>query len=43
MLDTGIKNYPLAFISTTNLAIQFHHARKHKNFVTAQAIIKIKS
>ena len=43
MLDTGVKNYPLAFVSTPNLTIQFHHARKHKNFVTAQALIKIKN
>jgi methionyl-tRNA formyltransferase len=43
MLDTGIKNYPLAFVSTPNFTIQFHHAKKHKKFITAQAIIKIKN
>lgn len=43
MLDTGVKNYPLAFVSTPNLIIQFRHAKKTKNFVTAQAIIKIKN
>jgi methionyl-tRNA formyltransferase len=43
MLDTGVKNYPLAFVSTPNLVIQFKHAKKNKNLVTAQAIIKIKN
>ena len=42
MLDTNIKNFPLAFISTPNLTIQFKHAKKHKDHITANAIITIK-
>jgi methionyl-tRNA formyltransferase len=42
MLDTNVKNFPLAFVSTSNLNIQFKYAKKEKNFVIAKAIIRIK-
>jgi methionyl-tRNA formyltransferase len=43
MLDTNVKNFPLAYVSTPNLIIQFEHAKKNKNFVIAKAIIRIKN
>jgi len=43
MLDTNVKNFPLAFVSTSNLNIQFKYAKKEKNFVIAKAIIRIKN
>ena len=43
MLDNNVKDFPLAFVSTSNLIIKFKHAKKDKNFVVAQALIKIKN
>jgi hypothetical protein len=43
MLDTDVKNFPLASVSTSNLFIQFKYAKKEKNVVVAKAIIKIKN
>ena len=41
MLDTDVKNFPLAFVSTSNLFIQFKYAKKEKNVVVAKALITI--
>jgi methionyl-tRNA formyltransferase len=43
MLDTNVKNFPLAFVSTRNLIIQFKYAKKIKNFVVAKALIRMKN
>lgn len=43
MLDTNVKNFPLAFVSTPNLIIHFKYAKKDKNFIHAKAIIRIKN
>jgi methionyl-tRNA formyltransferase len=43
MLDANVKNFPLAFVSTSNLNIQFKYAKKEKKFVIAKAIIRIKN
>jgi len=42
MLDINVKNFPLAFVSTSNLIIQFKYAKKNKNTVVARAIIRTK-
>jgi hypothetical protein len=42
MLDTDVKNFPLAFVSTPNLLIQFKYAKKVKNVVVAKALITTK-
>ena len=33
MLDTAVKNFPLAFVSTSNLFIQFKYAKKEKTLL----------
>ena len=43
MLDTNIKDFPLAYVATSNLMIQFKNAKKNKNVVIAKAIIRIKN
>jgi methionyl-tRNA formyltransferase len=43
MLDTNMKNFPLAFISTTQVVIQFKNAKKEKKFIIAKAIIRLKN
>ena len=43
MLDTNFKDFPLAFVTTSNLIIKFKYAKKDKNFVIAKALIGIKN